>query len=127
MCALICMLAACASIGPGTITRDRFDYAAAITGSWKRQMLFNIVQLRYGEPPIFMDVASIINQYELSSEVQAGALTNGSIAGRDVFNLSGSAIYVDRPTITYNPLTGQDFAKSLLTPLPPRSLFQLVQ
>ena len=53
----------CASIGPGTVTRDRFDYVTAISDSWKSQMLFNLVKLRYGDAPVFLDVASVINQY----------------------------------------------------------------
>ena len=32
----------CASIGPGTMTRDRFDYTTAISDSWKAQMLHNV-------------------------------------------------------------------------------------
>jgi hypothetical protein len=32
----------CATIGPATIARDRFDYTAAIAESWKRMMLLNI-------------------------------------------------------------------------------------
>lgn len=56
MTGLLVLLTACNGIGPQTIPRVRFDYASAITESWKSQMLRNIVLLRYGEPPIFMDV-----------------------------------------------------------------------
>ena len=28
-----------AGIGPGTVTRDRFDYTTALSDSWKHQML----------------------------------------------------------------------------------------
>jgi hypothetical protein len=48
---------------PGTVTRDRFDYVTAISDSWKSQMLSNLVKLRYGDAPVFLDVASVINQY----------------------------------------------------------------
>ena len=124
---LTMLLSGCASIGPDTISRDRFDYAAAITDSWKEQMLRNIVQLRYGEPPVFMEVASIINQYEFSGKLDAGVLASGSVTGGDVYTLGANAGFIDRPTITYNPLTGQHFAQSMLTPIPPASLFRLVQ
>jgi hypothetical protein len=33
----------CASIGPGTVARDRFDYTTAISDSWKAQVLLNVV------------------------------------------------------------------------------------
>lgn len=36
----------CSGIGPGTVTRDRSDYINAITESWKKQMLLNMVKLR---------------------------------------------------------------------------------
>src|SRR5665647_149820 len=62
-CLSALLLTGCASIGPPTIARDRFDYDHAITMSWKRMMLLNLVKLRYGDTPMFLDVASIINSY----------------------------------------------------------------
>ncbi|HSK28786.1 MAG TPA: hypothetical protein VLA17_02390, partial [Candidatus Limnocylindria bacterium] len=62
MIAAMLGLSGCASIGPGTVTRDRFDYISAISDSWKSQMLFNLVKLRYGDAPVFLDVASVITQ-----------------------------------------------------------------
>lgn len=37
----LALLSGCAGIGPATVSRDRFDYTAAISDSWKHQMLFN--------------------------------------------------------------------------------------
>jgi len=57
-CALV---AACTSVGPGTVARDRFDYGRAISDSWKLQTLLNIVKVRYVDPPIHMEVGQIVS------------------------------------------------------------------
>jgi hypothetical protein len=44
---MIAILTGCASVGPGSIFRDRFDYHATLTESWKRQILLNIFKMRY--------------------------------------------------------------------------------
>jgi hypothetical protein len=35
--------------------------------------------------------------------------------------------YADRPTLTYIPLSGAQFTKSVLTPIPPKSIMSLIQ
>ena len=54
---ILACLSGCGSIGPGNVARDRFDYISAISDSWKAQMLLNLVKLRYGDAPVFLDVA----------------------------------------------------------------------
>ncbi len=120
------LLAAC-SVGPKSIPRDQFDYGMAIASAGREQLLKNIVGLRYVEAPVFVDVASVINQYSLEGEVSAGFGGNTSITGGNTLNLGGASRWADRPTITYAPVSGKKFAASLLTPIPPESLFALVQ
>jgi hypothetical protein len=52
------IVSGCVGIGPKTVTKDRFDYSGAIADSWKTQMLLNIVKVRYGDAPVFLDVTS---------------------------------------------------------------------
>lgn len=118
----------CKSIGPGTIARDRYDYSSSISESWKRQTLLNIVKLRYLDPPIFVDVGQIVAGYSLETGLTAGASfpeTTGF--GGDTASVGGSVRYTDRPTVTYVPLTGNQFVKALMTPLPPESVFFMIQ
>ena len=122
-------LSACSSVGPQTIPRDRFDYNTAIADSWKEQTLLNIVKLRYADMPLFIEVASIVSGYTLESTVNLNAIHNGgsSIAGNDIFSLGGSGKFSDRPTITYVPITGKNFNKNFMTPIPPKAIMFLMQ
>jgi hypothetical protein len=120
-------LTSCTSIGPSTIERDRFEYSTAIAESWKEMMLLNIIKLRYGDTPMFLEIGSVVSQYILERELEAAAvLRSGDLVG-DGLELGGRGKYSDRPTITYSPLIGEKFYKSLLTPIPPHALFLLIQ
>ena len=118
--------AGCTNIGPGTIARDRFDYVDAISDSWKRQTLLNTVKMRYADAPVFVDVSSIVNQYSLVTRVD-GSLSWDALLPGNSQTISGGSLYADRPTITYQPLRGDKFTRSLMTPIPPASVVYLLQ
>ena len=124
-------LCACSSIGPPTVERDRLDYGSAIADSWKQQTLLNIVKLRYGDFPVFLEVAQVIAGYQLESTVGAGfnAANNSSFGPLAFFGGSAAAQgkYTDRPTLIYAPLTGNDFLKKLMTPIPPSAVLFMLQ
>jgi hypothetical protein len=123
---VLLMLPCCAGIGPTTVSRDRFDYTAAISDSWKHQMLFNMVKIRYGDAPVFLDVSSVISQYQIAGQISLGATFNHNPwSSSEVLGATGN--YVDRPTITYTPILGDKFARSLMSPLPPPAILSLVQ
>jgi hypothetical protein len=113
-------------IGPKTVQRDRMDYIAAVSDSLKTQMLYNLVKLRYGDVPVFMDVSSIINQYLVQGSVNAsGSWTDSPFS--TTTTLGGIGTYAERPTISYTPLTGDKFTRSLLTPIPPSAVLNFLQ
>lgn len=126
-------LGACSSIGPGSVPRDRSDYAAAIGDSWKQQTLLNIVKLRYGDFPIFLEVAQVIAGYQLQTVVTGGFSAQNyipsTVGGPAAIGATASAgaTYIDRPTIIYAPLTGNDFIKKLMSPVPPSAVLFLLQ
>ena len=125
------VLSGCASMGPGTIARDRFDYISAISDSWKSQMLLNLVKLRYGDAPVFLDIASVINQYGIEGSFGfSGNWTQNAQPPWPygaLYGVLGSGRYAERPTITYSPLTGEKFARSLMTPIPPTAILNFLQ
>jgi hypothetical protein len=121
------LVAACTHIGPKTIPVDRFDYSTAIADSWKQQTLLNIVKLRYMDLPVFVDVSSIVSGYSLQTGVSVLGSVSPKGEQRRFASASGEAIYIDRPTITYVPMTGEKFLRGLITPIDPRNIFFLLQ
>ena len=124
---IVLSLSGCASFGPPSVDRDRFDYINAIASSWKQQTLLNIVKLRYADTPVFLDVGQIISGYQLEGTVSVVGSLNSASAVGDVLSLGTAGRYTDRPTITYTPLTGAHFMHVLMTPIPPPALFMLVE
>jgi len=125
---LLLSITGCSSIGPKSVTRDRFDYNTAISDSWKEQTLLNIVKIRYADMPLFVEVASIVSGYTLESSVSLnGTLSSSDAIQRDFFSLGGNGKFIDRPTITYVPITGSQFNRSFMTPIPPGAVLFLMQ
>jgi hypothetical protein len=128
--ALTLLVSGCTSVGPPILARDRFDYSSAVAESWKRQTLLNIVKLRYLDTPIFLDVAQIVSGYQLQTSVSAGgtasidASTVPTIGSFVNFGAQGS--FTDRPTITYVPLTGDQYIRGIVTPLRPEQIFSAI-
>jgi hypothetical protein len=118
----------CKHLGPPSIAVDRFDYSGSIAESWKQQTLLNIVKLRYMDLPVFVDVSSVVAGYSM----QSGVTVNGVVSSKDAIqgnyaSVGGQAIYTDRPTITYVPMTGEKFLRGLITPIDPKNIFFLLQ
>jgi hypothetical protein len=119
---IVLNLPGCASFGPPSVDRDRFDYINAISSSWKQQTLLNIVKMRYADTPVFLDVGQIISGYQFQGAVAVSGSLNSASAVGDILNLGSAATYIDRPTITYTPLTGAHFMQVMITPIPPPAL-----
>jgi predicted small lipoprotein YifL len=127
-------LSACGTVGPETVPRDRIDYATAIGDSWKQQTLLNIVKLRYGDLPVFLDVQQVIAGYQFNSTATAGfnaSNTTFENPSPSFLTLGGSVLlqgsYRDSPTVIYTPTVGSDFLTRLMTPIPPSAVMFLLQ
>jgi len=120
-------LASCsARVGPKSVTADRFNYSEALTRSWKEETLLNMVKLRYADPPFFLTVQQVVQQYtfERTGTINAPGWTGGA-----TIDTAGSASgrWAESPTITYNPMSGEQFTKSLIRPVHPEEILSLVQ
>jgi hypothetical protein len=91
-------------------------------------MLHNLLKIRYADAPVFLDVASVINSYEWGGDATlSGQAAPIGRSGDTFVALSGTGHYADRPTITYAPLSGEKFARSLISPLPINAILSLIQ
>ena len=122
--AALAFAAGCASSGPRTIPKDRVNYQEALSSSAKTQLLLNLVRVRYVDPPIFLEVASIVNSYSWDAGASAGVEFG---PGAEKYGLDANGAYGDHPTISYSPLSGEKFSRSMMTPLTPQAVLSLVQ
>jgi len=125
--AVCAMLAGCSSYGPKSMGRDQLDYGFSIGESWKNQMLANIVKMRFIDMPVFLDVGAIVSGYSLETTVNGRLGFNDSFTGGNSQGLGAQGKFTDRPTITYMPKTGNDYLRSILEPIEPKSLLALIQ
>ena len=112
------LLAGCNSIGPDAMTSGRAAYNDALAATQSEQLLHNLVRIRYLEMPVFLEVTSVNTQYEVSANANASisgvfdsgldkSIGSGGVGGR----------IVERPTVTYAPLQGDDFVKRIMSPM----------
>lgn len=125
LCMLVLLPAGCATMGPQSIPRDRQGYSSAIGESWKEQTLLNIVRLRYADAPMFLDVSSVVASYSAEGQLDAGVNFPSNDASNSA--IGGYGRFTTKPTISYAPLTGDKFTQSLLRPIPPVAVFQMIQ
>lgn len=119
-------LAGCMSVPPSNVTTNRMDYGQVIAESWKQQTLINVVRLRYADAPVFLDVASVINSSSVGGKV-TGSAQLPERTNPNVLQLGAEGTWSNTPTVTYQPLLGDRFTRSMLQPVPPAAVFQLLQ
>jgi hypothetical protein len=121
-------LAGCTGFGPQSVRYQQSDYASALADGGKRQILLNIVKLRYGDVPAFVSVSQILAGFSLQGTFSAGTelLSGGSLRLSNDADLGLGGTFTNNPTITYAPVTGSDFARTFLAPLQPADLFGLM-
>jgi len=113
---LVLLVSACATgLGPRAVRSERPDYNQQLLRSADAELLLNLVRLRYNDSPLFLELGSVVAQYGYDAAVNAGGTAGGGNGGATV---GGSLAYSEKPTVTWTPLAGEDFATRMLTPIP---------
>lgn len=100
-------------------------YNEAINASMNEQFVQNLVRLHYRDPTYFLDVANVAAtlKLNLSDSLNQSAFGFNGTTGNDIMKFSAGADYQTQPTISEAPLQGENFFKSVLSPLPLESVF----
>ncbi len=122
------VLAGCAQYGPEAMRGSRLAYNTAVQTSEQRELLLNIVRLRYLDAPEFLAVSGISTQMT----VEATASIGGSFGEEGDENTSlvapGAEIgYSETPTITFTPRRDKAFVRQLVAPVDIDSIYLLTR
>jgi hypothetical protein len=122
------LLAGCSGIGPRIARDGQIGYAQALSDAAKRQVLLNIVRLRYADVPTFLAVNQIVASYSVQGTFNLGTdlVDTGGWSLSDDVNVGVGGTITDNPVVTYAPVTGRDLAELLLAPLAASDLFGLM-
>jgi hypothetical protein len=107
-----------ATLGPGAIVRGRGLYNEVISETNNQQTLDLIVRARYGEPFGMLSVGSVTANLRAgtTTETQFGIGPDSNFKG-NLVPLAVGLAYEENPTISYTPVQGERFVKSLLSPV----------
>jgi hypothetical protein len=105
--AIACCAAAAGCMGSWAIRGTRIHYNESYSRTASQEMLLNIVRMRYGEAPSFLDLPTINILTEASTKGVGGQQPQAD----DWFG--GTFTLRDEPTLAYQPRSGDNLAKSL--------------
>ncbi len=107
------MLAGC-SVGPKFLKDGHLGYNESVKVAADRELLLNIVRLRYLDTIEFLAANSISAQTAMT--VKLGAEL-GADGGDGISLVMPEMEYSDKPTITFTPQRSKDFARRLTAPV----------
>ncbi|QCE34417.1 hypothetical protein FAI40_03155 [Acetobacteraceae bacterium] len=130
--ASLCVLGGCLPpMGPSNLRRDHIAYDRSISQGLQEELLLNILQLRFGAPPIFLETQQIIASYAYEKGGKgyiAGSPWKGANETEENgLGIAGSINFSDNPTITFQPMNGSQLGTLVLEPLSPNLIFSLLQ
>lgn len=111
-------LPACIDYGPDSMRASRRAYNQAIHQSEERELLLNLIRLRYLETPEFLAISGISTQMSLDGVVGLGGSIAKEGGERVALATPGVSVgYGERPTITFTPQRDQAFTRQFVAPI----------
>ncbi|HEV3164014.1 MAG TPA: hypothetical protein VGZ22_08275 [Isosphaeraceae bacterium] len=103
-------------LGPRALEQTRLRYDQVVHETSDQQWLRNLVRLRYGESPTFLDVAAVTSQFEVNG---GATMTGGRERASPNLSLFGnlSSQFRDAPTLSYVPRAQTELTRAMLAPV----------
>ncbi len=109
----ISIISGCSQLGPKFIEGSRTQYNIAMSRTEGEQMLLNLVRLRYGDAPYFLEATALNTQFLLAPSAEASSVLDFN--GNNRYGIKGKFAYEEKPTVTYTPLRGENFVRKVLS------------
>jgi hypothetical protein len=124
--AILCtILSGCAGFAPHRLYDDQLGYSRSLGDSQKAQTLLNIVRMRYADTPIFLNTTQVISGYSLQQSLSGSLNITPSNPDANSLSASPGVTMTQSPTFTFQPVTGEALAQSVIRPLSPAQLLPL--
>ena len=112
------LLSSCSQFGPDFMKAGRNEYNKVLAQTDDEEILLNLVRLRYADNPAFLKVNSVSTSFNWKEGFGLdGSIFESDAVGKNNIGIRGNTEYIEKPTISYSPLSGADFVKNVLTPI----------
>ena len=120
-------LAACALHGPALTSVSHIAYNEAVQQGEQRELLLNLVRLRYLDRPEFLSISSISSQMQFEAQASlAGSFGTDQAASTRLYVPGASVGYTESPTVIFTPQASQEFMRAMVSPITLDSFYLLV-
>lgn len=105
----------CSNISARAVESGGIDYNLALQSIDDKQMLLNLVRLRYRDRPYFLEAGSLTTQFSVTSSL---GISGGFGTANKQNTIANTGLSLrEQPTVSYRPLQGEEFAQRLLSPI----------
>jgi hypothetical protein len=121
-------LTGCALHGPDAMRASRLGYNEAVQVSERRELLLNLVRLRYTDAPEFLAISGISTQMNFEAGASIGGEFGEVEQSDSAFVTPGASVgFSETPTITFMPQRDQEFTRQLVASVELDSVYLLTQ
>ena len=115
-------------VSPEAMERRHWELNDSIRRTSSEQLLLNLVRLRYGEMPYFLQVSTVSTTFsaQQSAEV-SGSLSRAASANSGLLGAGAGVSYAENPTVTWSLPDSREYLGRLLAPMGADQLTVLAQ